>query len=115
MGPDPNTEVSMAAINQGRVWLGALVGGIVWMLWSYTVNTVVLGKAYAEAQAAGQMLAQPRYTLFILFWLLTLIVLSAVIARLYAHVRQTMGPGPQPAGKLRLLVGFASAAPLSLS
>jgi hypothetical protein len=105
----------MAAIKQGRVWLGALVGGIVWMLWSYTVNTVMLGRAYMDAQAAGQLLAQPRYPLFILYWLFTLILVSAVIARLYAHLRQTMGPGPKTAVKLGLLVGFCAGFPLSLS
>ena len=104
----------MAAIKQGRVWLGALVGGIVWMLWSYTVNTVMLGRAYMEAQAAGQLLAQPRYPLFILYWLFTLILVSAVIARLYAHLRQTMGPGPKTAVKLGLLVGFCAGFPLAL-
>jgi len=104
----------MAAIKQGRVWLGALVGGIVWMLWSYTVNTVMLGRAYMDAQAAGQLLAQPRYPLFILYWLFTLILVSAVIARLYAHLRQTMGPGPKTAVKLGLLVGFCAGFPLAL-
>ena len=39
----------MTAINQGRVWLGALVGGIVWWLWSAGVNTKVLAGAYAAA------------------------------------------------------------------
>ena len=105
----------MAAINQGRVWLGALVGGIVWWLWSFTVNTVMLGKAYAEAQQKGQLLAQPRFNLFIVFWLVTLIVLSAVIARLYGHLRQTMGPGPNTALKTGAMVGFAAGFPMSLS
>ena len=105
----------MAAINQGRIWLGALVGGIVWMLWSYTVNTAMLGREYVKAQAAGQVLVQPRYPLFILYWLLTLILLSAVIARLYAHMRQSMGPGPKTAVKLGLMVGFAAGFPLSFS
>src|SRR5215813_12976690 len=103
------------AINQGRVWLGALVGGFVWWLWSFSVNTVMLGKAYKEAQDKGWLLAQPRFNLFIVFWLLTLILLSAVIALLYGHLRQTMGPGPNTALKLGLMVGFAAGFPLSLS
>jgi len=105
----------MAAIKQGRVWLGALVGGIVWWLWSWTVNTVMLGRYYADAIAAGQMLKEPRYPLFILFWLVTLILVSAVIARLYAHLRQTMGPGPKTAVKLGLLIGFCTGFPLAFS
>ena len=105
----------MAAINQGRVWLGAIVGGIVWTLWSMAVNTKVLGPHYDQAQAAGQMLQNPRYPYFILLWALTLIVLSAVIARLYAHLRVSMGPGPKTALKLGLMVGFAAGFPLSLS
>jgi len=105
----------MAVINQGRVWLGALVGGIVWWLWSYGVNMAMLGKLYAEAQKNGQLLAQPRYNLFILYWLITLIILSAVIARLYGHLRQTMGPGPKTALKIGLMIGFAAGFPMSLS
>lgn len=105
----------MAAINQGRVWLGALVGGFVMWLWSFAVNTAMLGKLYAEAQKNGQLLAQPRFTLFILFWLVTLIILSAVIARFYGHLRQTMGPGPKTALKVGLMVGFAAGFPLAFS
>jgi hypothetical protein len=105
----------MTAINQGRVWLGALVGGIVWWLWSAAVNMFTLAKAYADAQKNGQLLAQPRYPLFILFWLFTLIILSAVIARLYGHLRQTMGPGPKTALMIGLMVGFAAGFPMSLS
>jgi hypothetical protein len=105
----------MTAINQGRVWLGALVGGIVWWLWSAVVNLGVLGTPYAEAQKNGQLLAQPRYTLFTLYWLVTLILLSAVIARLYGHLRQTMGPGPRTALMIGLAVGFAAGFPMSLS
>jgi hypothetical protein len=104
----------MAAINQGRVWLGALVGGIVWWLWSAGVNTAMLGRLYTEAQQKGQLLASSRISLFIVFWLVTLIILSAVIASLYGHLRQTMGPGPKTALKIGLMVGFAAGFPLSL-
>ena len=104
----------MAAINQGRIWLGALVGGFVWWLWSAVVNTGVLGHAYQEAQKNGQLLAEPRYTLFILFWLVTLVILSAVIARFYAYLRQIQGPGPKTALKIGFMVGFAAGFPMCL-
>jgi hypothetical protein len=102
-------------INQARVWLGALVGGIVWWLWSFAVNTAMLGRLYAEAQAKGQLLMKPRYNLFILYWLFTMILLSAVIARFYAQLRQTQGPGPKTALKIGFMVGFCAGFPLAFS
>ena len=105
----------MAAVNQGRVWLGALVAGFVWWIWSSGVRITLMSKAYARATEAGQILPEARYKLFPIYWLLTLILLSAVIARFYAHMRQTMGPGPNTALKVGLMVGFAAGFPLSFS
>jgi hypothetical protein len=102
-------------INQARVWLGALVGGIVWWLWSFAVNTAMLGRLYADAQAKGLLLLKPRYNLFILYWLITMILLSAVIARFYAQLRQTQGPGPKTALKIGFMVGFCAGFPLAFS
>ena len=105
----------MAAINTKRVWLGALVGAIVFIVWDMTVNFAVLASLYASAQRAGQFLMQPRYPFFIGVWFLTLFLISAVIAWLYAGVRSTYGPGPMTALKVGVLVGFVAGFPLDFS
>lgn len=105
----------MAAINQKRVVVGAIVGFVVWMIWSGVINSVVLGERYPAAQAEGYFLQQPRYSFFIGFWALTLLLLSYILAWLYASVRATLGAGPGTALKIGLTVGFAAGFPLSFA
>ena len=103
----------MAAVNSGRVLIGALAGGVVWTLWSMFINIAVLGKRYEAAQAAGFFLKQPRYPFFIGLWILVLFALAYVVAWLYASARATRGAGPGTALKVGLFVGFASGFPMS--
>ena len=105
----------MAAINARRVWLGTLAGGVVWTIWSIVVNTVILASPYAAAQAAGQLLKQPRYPLFLGYWIVTLFLLTYILAWIYVSVRGTLGPGPWTALRVGLLVGFAAGFPVNLS
>ncbi len=101
----------MAAINKRRVWLGALVGGLVWSVWGMLINLVVLGPRYAIEQAAGHFLSAPRYNFFIVQWILILFILSYIVATLYASVRATCGAGPKTALAVGLMVGFAAGFP----
>ncbi len=105
----------MAAVNSRRVLIGALAGGVVWTIWSMVVNIAVLGHRYEVAQKAGQLLAQPRYPFFLGIWILTMFLLSYILAWLYASVRATQGAGPGTALQLGILVGFAMAFPLNFS
>jgi hypothetical protein len=105
----------MAAVNTRRVWLGALAGWVVWMVWGAFVNLVVLMPRYVAAQGAGQMLKQPRYPFFMAAWWVMLFVLSVIYAWIYAGVRATRGPGPKTALSVGVLVGFASGFPLAFS
>ncbi len=105
----------MAAVNTRRVALGALVGGVVWSIWSGVVNVAVLGSRYAAAQKAGLLLANPRYPFFMGYWFITLFLLAYVLAWLYASVRATRGAGPGTALTVGLLVGFAAGFPMNLS
>ncbi len=105
----------MAAINSRRVGLGALAGGVVWTIWSMVVNAGVLSTKYAAAGQAGLLLKQPRYPFFIGYWIITLFVLSYILAWLYASARATRGAGPGTALKIGLLVGFAAGFPVNLS
>jgi hypothetical protein len=105
----------MATVNTRRVWLGALVGWVVWSVWSSVVNLIVLVPRYAAAQKAGAMLTQPRYSFFIAAWFVALFVLAAICAWLYAGVRATRGAGPATALKVGFLVGFAAGFPISFS
>jgi len=105
----------MAAVNSRRILLGAVAGGVVWTVWTMLINAVLLAPQYTAAQEAGQLLKQPRYPLFLAFWIITLFLVSYALAWLYAGVRATRGAGPGTALRLGLLVGFAIAFPLSLS
>ena len=105
----------MAAVNTRRVALGAVVGGVVWTIWSLVVNTVILGSHYTAAQGANQLLKESRYPLFLAYWIITIFLLAYVVAWLYASVRATRGAGPGTALTVGLLVGFAAGFPVNLS
>lgn len=105
----------MAAINQTRVWLGAVVACVVWTLWSMAVNVGLIGARYQEAQQAKLLLDPPRYPFFYGQWIVTLFILSVIIAWLYASVRSTQGPGPRTALLVGLFVGFAAGFPTNFA
>jgi hypothetical protein len=99
-------------VNRGRVYLGGLAGGVVWVLWSLIVNLFVIGRGRYEAmQSGGQFLRQARYPFFEGQWIVMLFILAILLAHLYAWVRQTLGPGPKTALKVGALVGFAAGFP----
>jgi hypothetical protein len=105
----------MPAVNTKRVWLGALGGWVVWLVWSGVTNFAVLMPRYAVAQKAGTLLSQPRYPLFVVAWFVMLFVLALICAWIYAGVRATRGAGPKTALSVGFLVGFASGFPLAFS
>jgi hypothetical protein len=76
---------------------------------------VILAPKYAFAQKTGLVLAQPRYPLFVLYWFITLFVLTYILTWVYVSVRSTLGPGPITALRVGFLVGFVSGFPISLS
>jgi hypothetical protein len=105
----------MAGVNTRRVWLGALAGWVVWLIWSGVTNFAVLMPRYAAAQEAGTLLKEPRYSFFVPAWFVMLFVLAAICAWFYAGVRATRGAGPKTALCVGALVGFASGFPLAFS
>ncbi|MCI0567390.1 MAG: hypothetical protein L0Z52_04250 [Acidobacteria bacterium] len=102
-------------INCKRVIVGGILGGVVWSLWTMIINTALLSQKYAEAQAAGEFLAEPRYPLFLLWYILILIVLAMGLAWLYAISRATLGPGPLSAMKVGLVVGLVGSVPFNFA
>jgi hypothetical protein len=110
-----NTVPVSAPVNTKRVALGAIAGGVVWSIWSVIVNTAMATSRYAEAQNAGLLLKQPRYGFFLGYWIITIFLLSWVVAWLYSSVRATRGAGPGTALTIGLLVGFAAGFPINLS
>jgi len=105
----------MAQVNTRRVWLGALVGWIVWVGWSTVINMVILVPRYAVAQKAGTLLVQPRYPFFVPAWFVVLFVLALIAAWLYAGARTTRGAGPGTALRVGAGLGFASGFPIAFS
>ena len=105
----------MVTIGLRRVALGTLAGGVVWGIWSTIINMVILPSKYQFAQAHQLLLTQPRYPLFVVYWFVTLFLLTYILTWVYASARATLGPGPITALRVGLLVGFAMSFPLSLS
>ena len=105
----------MVKVGLRRVALGTLAGGVVWGIWSTIINMVVLMPKYKFAQDHQLMLPQPRYPLFLLYWFVTLFLLTYILTWVYVSVRSTLGPGPITALRVGLLMGFATGFPLSLS
>jgi hypothetical protein len=103
----------MVAVNTRRVWLGTLLGWVVWSVWSVLIHRLVLAPHYAAVATAGTMLKTPRYPFFPLAWFVMLFVLAGICAWLYAGVRGTRGAGPATALKVGFLVGFAGGFPLA--
>ena len=103
-------------LNRGRIWLGGLVGGVVWTIWSFIVGHFVITDArYLAAQNAGYFLKTPRYPFFVGQWILLLFILAIGVAHLYAWARQTLGPGPGTALKIGFVVGFFAGFPLNFA
>lgn len=102
------------ALNKSRIWLGGVVGGVVWTLWSFLLG-YKMTPLYVAAQNAGLFLKQPRYSMFVAEWIVTLFVLSILIAHLYAWVRATAGPGLMTAFKVGAITGFFAGFPLSFA
>ena len=105
----------MVAIGLRRVALGTLAGGVVWGIWSTIINMAILKSKYQFAQGHQLLLSQPRYPLFVAYWIVTIFLLSYVVAWLYSSVRATRGAGPGTALTVGLLVGFAAGFPINLS
>jgi len=103
-------------INRGRVLLGGLAGGVVWLAWSFLSGQLIIGNArYVAAQNAGLFLKESRYPFFLGQWIVILLVLGIIVSHLYAWARQTLGPGPGTALKVGFLVGFAAGFPLNFA
>ena len=99
-------------INRGRVYLGGLVGSVVWFFLSFFAGKFIITDArYQAAQDAGMFLKQSRYPAFPAQWFVILLVASIILAHLYVWSRQTLGPGPGTALKIGFLTGFAASFP----
>ncbi len=102
--------------------MGALVGGVVFTLWSMVVEfglaPAIVGKARMDiAGMNGWFLKVPRLPvwLFFLVWIVSLFAISYGLAWAYAAMRATVGKGPGTAAKLGLLVAFAAGFPLNFA
>jgi hypothetical protein len=94
--------------NSKRVWIGGLVGGVVWIIWAMIVNFVFLMPKYTAAQDAQLMLKDPRYPFFMIVWLAQFLIFGVLLASLYAAVRPRWGAGPGTALKVGLIFGVAA-------
>jgi hypothetical protein len=97
-------------VNQTRVWLGGIAGGVVWIAWGFFIG-MRQAPLYEAAQRQGLFLMTSRYRFFAVDWILLIFVMSILIAYLYALSRATAGPGPKTAVKIGMIVGFCAGVP----
>jgi hypothetical protein len=103
-------------LNRGRIWLGGLAGGVVWLVWSFLVGRYVITDArYVAAQNAGLFLKTPRYPLFVVQWILLLFILAIAVSHLYAWARAGLGAGPGTTLKIGFLAGFFAGFPCNFA
>jgi len=104
-------------MNGKRILAGALAGGVVWSVWSFLINFVLMRAEYTAEGNAGLLLTQPRYgvTAFVVSWFVVIFLVSGVCAWLYAVARKSIGRGPQTALKIGVAVGFAAGFPITLA
>jgi len=105
----------MTPINSGRVWRGAIAGGIAWTVWSFVTGMIVGEERYMKAQADRIFLGDSRIPVFLGAWILCLFALSYAGAWLYAHVRRSAGPGPGTAACVGAWLGFAAGFPANMA
>jgi hypothetical protein len=109
----------VGSINHRRVWLGALVGGLAFFVWSmimeFGVSYAFVGKVRMDiAWNAGWFLKVPRVPIAVALsiWTLALFVIAGGLSWIYAAMRATVGAGPRTAATLGLIVGFAAGFPM---
>ncbi len=101
-------------LNRARIWLGGIVGGIVWNVWSFCIG-MRLNPFYMAMQKAGMFLKEPRYPVFPVQWIVLIFIMSILLAYLYAWCRATKGPGPRTAAEIGMIVGFCAGFPSNFS
>ena len=97
-------------LNQARIWLGGIAGGVVWSAWSFFIG-IRQAPLYDAMQKQGLFLKEPRYPFFAGQWIVLLFVMSVLLAYLYAWSRATAGAGPKTAAKIGMIVGFCAGVP----
>jgi hypothetical protein len=97
-------------LNQARIWLGGIAGGVVWSAWSFFVG-MRLAPFYDAMQKQGLFLKESRYPFFAGQWILLILVMSVLLAYLYAWSRATAGAGPKTAAKIGMVAGFFAGVP----
>lgn len=104
-------------MNGKRVLIGAVGGGVSWLVWSCIVNMVFLNPTYMTEEQAGHLLTQPRYGMptFFVGWAVAWFLVSVIGAWLYAAVRTSLGAGPKTALKVGAALGFAAGIPVNLT
>jgi len=105
----------MAGVNTKKVWVGGLVGGVVWIVWAMIINFALLMPKYQAAMQAGTMLneQQMRYPFFLIAVWVQFLVFGVLLAALYAGVRGTWGAGPGTALKVGLIGGALAGFPVN--
>jgi hypothetical protein len=105
----------MADLNCKRIVIGGLLGGLVWNIWSFIINGVLLSGRYENEILGGRLMRESRYPYFLAYWVVLLFLLGMGLAWLYAASRSSLGPGPLSAVKVGLVVGIIGGLPGNLA
>jgi hypothetical protein len=97
-------------LNTTRIWLGGIAGAVVWIAWGFFIG-MRQAPLYQAMQKQGLFLKESRYPFFAAQWILLILVMSILIAHLYAWARATAGAGLKTALKIGMIVGFCAGVP----
>ena len=97
-------------VNTTRVWIGGIVGGVVWNAWSVLIG-MRMAPLYEAMQKRGLFLEHARYPFFAGQWIVLVFIMAILIAYLYAWSRASAGAGPRTALRIGMIVGFCAGVP----
>ncbi len=103
----------MAAINYKRVALGAVAGGVAWLIWELVWSMLWATLFFDNMEDAMKLTGEPHYGAGVHYavWFPTMFILSGMVAWLYAAAHTALGPGPKTAFLIGCSVGFAAGFP----
>lgn len=97
-------------MQHGRIFVGGILGGIVFCVVSGIVNWLVLPGRYELLQEQGHIREAARLP-YLPIYILFLLLASIGLVYLYAAARQRLGPGPRTALIVGIWVGLIAGLP----
>ena len=96
----------MGKINKGRVLLGGLLAGLVFLIIHTVIHLAILGEQWTKAMSELNKPLPPENVSAAVAFVVTMFLVGISIVWLYAAIRPRYGPGPKTAVYAGLAVWF---------